>query len=652
MRIGSIVLVGVTTLGCVSLGGCTDDAARQHADAAQAINNAAIELSMLSPDSDTAAQGAQRVLNTLRSIDVQSGSLEGVRSALSAKAELILGTASLTQSRVARREVALLGGRIEARLLSLQRLQSFAENVPFTPRQLGADALERGIDDRNAQRRQGKMQIDTLQQEIDKLSLQRDQDARAIAESRYISHEQRALALQTGNTSSIPDIEHAGASLASLAPLETRLELLGMSIAALKDQQRQLQLVVDGDTSTIEAIETESADLRGFISARSGQVDAMQNRIQTLRRDLLTDASALATAETGVLHDKATAAMGHFDAAASNAKRAARQTGSNAMADRALELAARQSALTTSVSRFMSLNRNAFLLDRLASQGDMDDTAALRDQARSLATRRDDAMETARTAAQAAVGIADQLGEGVTAEAIRARLGSMQDLLDGKPIAVAETVVVTPAPAPSQPVPSGDAADGAPAAAAIRFIKGMSLAMVGDPSGVTQAKSASDCTTAPAICEFLDMAVQLRVALASVNSVAGKTFTGPDAIGIQMAQNMLDVKTMRDMLAPMLDSLAPTKSTIDSNTATVAINSALGETFNVTLTLKDGAWLVVAGTRDFGPNLGGASTIALLRKMLAELELLKSHLESGQVDSAEAYLKQFGAIADQLQTLE
>ena len=651
MRIGSIVLVGLTTLGCVSLVGCMDDAAQQHANAAKAIDEAAIQLSMLSPDADIAGQGAQRVLNTLRSVDVQSGPLASVRSALSAKAQLVLGEASLAQSRMARREVALLGGRIEARFRSLQRLQSFAQNVPFSPRQLGADALERGIDDRSARRRQSEVQIDAIQQEIDKLSLQRDQDAREIAESRNISHEQRAVALQTGNTSSIPDLEHAGASLASLAPLETRLELLGMSIATLKDQQRQLRLVVDGETSTIEAIETESADLRGFISARSGQVDSMQDRIQTLRRDLLTDASALASAEAGPLHDSATAAMGHFDAAASDAKRAARQAGSNAMADRVLELAARQSSLTTSVSRFMSLNRNASLLDRLASQGNLDDAAALRDQARSLATQRDDAMETARTAAQAAVAIADQLGDGVTAEAIRSRLGSMQDLLEGKPITVTETVVVPPAPMPEQPVPSGDAAGGAPAAAAITFIKGISLASMGDPAGVMEAKSASDCTAAPAICELLDVAVQLVPAMARVNSLAAKTFTGPNAMGIQMAQGMLDPEAMKAMLAPMLDSLSATQSTIDNNTATVLVTSALGESYNLTLTLKDGAWLVTAGTMDSGQNLTGPETIAPLRKILAEIEMLKTQIESGQIDSAESYLKQFEAIAAELQEL-
>ncbi len=61
MRIGSIVLVGLTTLGCVSLVGCMDDAAQQHADAAKAIDEAAIQLSMLSPDADSEPNRSPRL---------------------------------------------------------------------------------------------------------------------------------------------------------------------------------------------------------------------------------------------------------------------------------------------------------------------------------------------------------------------------------------------------------------------------------------------------------------------------------------------------------------------------------------------------------------------------------------------------------------
>ena len=144
-RIGMPSLASLSAVACLTLCGCMDEAAKQHGEAVKAIDAAAVRLGMLSPDLNAAAKEAQSVLNALRAIDVQSGPLASVRSALTAKAQLVLGEASLEAAVVSRREVATLGGRIEARLQSLQRLQSFADHARFTPTQLGFDALEQSM---------------------------------------------------------------------------------------------------------------------------------------------------------------------------------------------------------------------------------------------------------------------------------------------------------------------------------------------------------------------------------------------------------------------------------------------------------------------------------------------------------------------------
>ena len=649
-------LSSLAALMCLSLGGCMDEAATQHAEAAKAIDTAAVRLDMLSPDIEAAAQEAQSVLQALRAIDVPSGPLASVRSALTAQAQLVLGEASMNAGRATRREVASLGGRIEARLLSLRRLQSFAEHARFTPQQLGAHALEQSMDSRSDRRRTHKAQIDSLQQRIDDLHTQRNADAQHIAHIRQTAQAQRTAALHAGTSAAIPDLEHAGVSLADLAPLESRLELLDIEIESLQDEQRQLQLISHGETSTIDGLESESTELEAFITARNAQIDSMQDRIQTLRHDLVTDATALAAAETGPLRETTADALEHFDAAATESQRAARQAGRNAMADRVLELAARQSALTMAVTRYLSLDRNADLLDRLASQGELNDAAAVREQARQLSNQRDDAMEQARAAAHAAIGIADQLDDGITAESIRARLGSMQDLLDGKPITVHKPVIVTADPTPTQPTTSGEGtAPPAAITAAITFIKASALAELGNADAVADAKAVSDCQTNPGICKMLDVMAQVLPAIASLNTLAGQTFTGPAAMGIQQAQTMLDPAMLEGMVRPMLDMLKVTGATAEGGTATVHFHFEMGPmgSTNVTvlLSLHDGAWLVTGGQDPQGDGPGDTAKIAAAQSLLDQIAALRAKVQSGQINSAVAYLQQFEKLGAALQAL-
>jgi hypothetical protein len=648
-RTGMYSLSSLAAIGCLALTSCMDEAQKQHAQAAKAIDAVAIKLEMLSPDVNAAAQEAQSALHTLRSIDVQSGPLSSVRSALSAKAQLVLGEASVNASRAARRNVASLSGRIEARMLSLHRLRTFSENAPFTPRQLGVDALDQGLDDRSSMQAQYEQQIDMLQRQIDSLQSEHDQYADHIANARQDAHAQRSSALHEGTSESIGDIQEAAQSLEAVAPLETKVELLSMDIAILQDQQRQLDLLIDGESDTITAIKTESADLRGFISARSGQIDDVRERMRTLQGDLETDATALAIAETGPLLEHATAAIEHFNAAANEAQRAARQAGRNGMADRVLELTARQSALTMATSRFMSLNRNAALLERLASQGDMRDGAALREQARALGAQRDDAMEQARNAAQAAVDVAEQLDDGITAEAIRSKLGSMQDLLNGKVITVANVATPSLPPTPVMPTEGSDdsAAPAEAIAVATAFLKDGVLAGAGDQEAADNAKAMVNCDSTPEICSAIELSAKALPALASLNELASTTFTGPEAMGISQMQAMLDPAMIKGMIAPMLSMVASTNSSMNGNVASVQFQLGPGNGITINLLQDNGTWVVSGGEMPFT----NAAHLAQGKAMLEQIESVRTQLESGEMSSAMDYLQKAQDLSAAMQAM-
>ena len=441
----------------IALAGCTNEAAEQRRAAVKVIDAAQIRLEMIPFDMPAAAAEATKVLADLRAVDVPSGALAGMKGALAARAEMIIAEAALDLARIDRRSAAQLAGRIEARMLAVADLQRFVDHAPFHAENLGVATLQLDIDSRvqliqalDVQARQFQGTIDALQ------SVQREAQLQ-VAAAREHAFQVRDAALEQAGADSIEALRHSGNLIASLAPEESRLDELDLEIKNTLTALEQLHLLIDGETATIEAIETEHGAIDRFIQARTEQVVAVEAHIATLKQDLVADAATLATLESGPLTSSAADAMGHFEAAATQAHRAARADRRNGGADLVLAVAARQAALGVATSRLQSLNRASTVFNVLAAQPDLPDAAIWREHARSLNTSRDAALQQAVETADAAMEAAEQMDDSITSETIRARIGTLQAAFAGRAVSAADVAApAKPTTPPQQPTDPSD----------------------------------------------------------------------------------------------------------------------------------------------------------------------------------------------------
>jgi len=459
MRIRTITLSTLTL--AVALAGCTNEAAEQRRAAVKVIDAAQTRLEMIPFDLPAAAAEATQVLADLRAVDAPAGALAGMKGALSARAEMIIAEAALDAARTDRRSAAQLTGRIEARLLAVADLQRFVDHAPFRAENLGVATLQQDVDSRVQLIRALDVQARQFQDTVDALkSVQREAQLQVV-DAREHAFQMRDTALEEASADSIGALTHSGQLIAELAPEESRLDELDTEIKNTLTALEQLHLLIDGETATIEAIEVEHEAIDSFIQARTEQVAAVEAHIATLKQDLVADAASLASLEAGSLTSSAADAMGHFEAAAMQAQRAARADRRNGGADLVLAVAARQAALGVVTSRLQLLNRASTVFNVLAAQPNLPDAATWREHARTLNTSRDAALQQAVETADAAMEAAEQLDDDVTSEAIRARIGTLQAAFAGRAVSAAAVaappaVPTTPAAPPQQPTDPSD----------------------------------------------------------------------------------------------------------------------------------------------------------------------------------------------------
>ena len=460
MRIRTISLSTLSL--AIALAGCTNEAAEQRRAAVKVIDAAQTRLEMIPFDLPSAAAEATQVLADLRAVDAPAGALAGMKGALSARAEMIIAEAALDAARIDRRIAAQLTGRIEARLLAVADLQRFVDHAPFRAESLGVATLQLDVDNRVQLIRALDVQAKQFQDTVDALkSVQREAQLQVV-DARKHAFQMRDAALAEAGADSIGALTQSGQLIAELAPEESRLDELDTEIKNTLTALEQLHLLIDGETATIEAIEIEHEAIDSFIQARIEQVAAVEAHIATLKQDLVADAASLASLEAGSLTSSAADALEHFEAAATQAQRAAHADRRNGGADLVLAIAARQAALSVVTSRLQSLNRASTVFNVLAAQPNLPDAATWQEHARTLNTSRDAALQQAVETADAAMEAAGQLDDDVTSEAIRARIGTLQAAFAGRAVTAATVAAPpaapnTPAAPPQQPT---DPADG------------------------------------------------------------------------------------------------------------------------------------------------------------------------------------------------
>ena len=419
------------------LGGCVNEAAEQRRAEAKTVQTAQHDMDMLPFDVQEAAKAAGRVVNDLRAVSATTGPLAGLKSAITARAELVMADAAIDASRADRRTAAQLAGRIEARLLALADLEQFIAHAPFRAEQLGVSTLQRDASSRADLVGALQMQAAQFEQTIEGLRQTQAQAQAQVAAARANAMNMRDEALGVGGADAIDGLAQSGAMLAAIAPDESRLDELQQQIALTLAALEQLRLLIDGEAATIAAIEAEQAAIDGFIRERAAQVDAVQQHVAHLRDDLAEDATALAALEADVLPGASATALQHFTKAASEAGKAARADRGNGGADIVLEVAARQGALSVAANRLQNVTRSLSVFNLLASIPGMPDAAAWREQARAMGLVRDEALAAAVDAADSAMAAAERMSDNGPAEAIRQRIKTLQSAFAGSAVSSA-----------------------------------------------------------------------------------------------------------------------------------------------------------------------------------------------------------------------
>ncbi|MCH2138756.1 MAG: hypothetical protein MK074_06870 [Phycisphaerales bacterium] len=431
-----IPLFAVTVL--LSAGGCINEAAQQRRAAAKAIDDAQIAMQMLPFASDAAADHAQGVLRDLRSIDVAGGALAPMKDALTAQAELVIGGAAWDAAIDDRREAARLVGCIEARLVAVTDLQLFIDHAPFRADQLGVDRLQQDAQQATELVAALQGQQAQIEQGMQMLQQMIDTTQQSIAEARSRAFATRTDGLATGGSDAIDQLERSGAMLSEIAPAESRLDELTAQMAAAQEARAQLAVIIEGQQATLEGIDADQVDIDAFVQARNAQIDAARAHLNDLKSAIAADAAALAALESGSLKTATDEVAAHYANAASAAAKAARGSRHRANPDRALDLGARQAELAVAVSRLAALQRAGTVFDQMASMNDLPDAGAIRDHARTIATAREAAVQQAMTVADAAMQSAQGMGNSAMAEAIIARLSTLQAAFAGRSVSPAD----------------------------------------------------------------------------------------------------------------------------------------------------------------------------------------------------------------------
>jgi PBP1b-binding outer membrane lipoprotein LpoB len=640
-------------LGAVLLGGCFNEEAQQHREATKAIEKARMQLDALPPNVQDAAKKAQSVINALRSIDVKSKRLSQLRNGLTARAELTLGEAALDTVRRQRREAAALAGQVEARLLAMLDLSTFVEYATFRAQDMGADALQQDAEARVRQQRAFQNQREQLDQLIATMASQKDARQDAIGRARQEAHHLRMAALDRSGSAAVQDLEAVGRMLATLAPEESDIDRLNMQLEGQEISRAQIQLLIEGEQATIEAIESEAQSLAEFVQARQAQVEKARQRLETLESDMLKDAAQLAELETGVLQAAALEALGHFDTAAAEAQRAARAASrSGAAPEVALEVGARQAALAVAAGRLIAVSRAATIFDTLSAQGGIADAATWREHARALAVQRNEALTLAVETADAAQEIAAKLGDGTAAEAIRARIGTLQNAFAGRAVSAAE--VSTPAAdAPSgmpQTPTSGPVDPNDAGAVGTAFARDSVLAMLGDQQAKAGALAILDCDGNPALCEGLNFTATVMPKFQTILTSATAAFADdagtPEAQMAMQFLSMLNPEALMEMARPMLANLQPDDVQIDGDKATVTVTAG-DDTMSISMNRTPAGWRVTEAVSDKGA-LSEVVRAGNLEAAIQQLDAIAAGLDDGSIDSFQALIMRLGPVMEEM----
>ncbi|MCH2135520.1 MAG: hypothetical protein MK101_02940 [Phycisphaerales bacterium] len=657
MRTGFILTLALTAATAMGLTGCKDDAAKHHEAQAKALQKAIDEMAALSPDPQAAADEAKIILTSLKRVDVASGPLANVRSSLSAQAQMTIARATVSSAAQARLDAASLSGQIESKVLALRQLEALAQHATFERSQLGGPALEQDINTRRQLQGDHEQAVDAAQARIDELQQERDALAADISDRRQRAHALRSQAADQELDTALDSIDASGAVLKALAPDESRLDALDLEIESLRVSQVVPEHKHTGEAHRIDVNESELTQVDAFVRSRDDQISDVRRHVDRLSREITEDASALSELELGKLSTASAEAIKTFEAAATDAQRAARQGGRSPQADKLLELSARQAALSTSTSRYLSLERSARLMEQVASL--QTQAAALSEDARSLTTQRDAAMQQTRDLLQSARTSANQAGQGPMADSIRRRLESVQSLLDGKPITVEEPALPPPPPPAPAPAPPGQPASGdasgsdvdtaAATAAALAYVKDGTLAGLGDDAASTRLRAMYDCQANPGLCEAQDLGDRILPEMSSLNKLAASTFRGPEAAAIGQIQMFLDPQMLRSMIEPMLGQLKASNTIVQGDTVQVTISLPPESSFKLRLRQIDGQWKLVGGEMA-GMALGGQQQIQTLKSILSEMADLRSQVERKSISAAK-YLEAFQILGERMQKL-
>ena len=640
--------IGALLLAAALLGGCFNEAAQQHREATKAIDKAQMRMASLPPNAQDAAKEAQAVIHALRSMDIKSKRLSQMRNGLTARAELVLGEAALDTVRSQRREAAALAGQVEARMLAMLDLKTFVDHATFRAQDLGADALQQDAEARMRQQRAFEQQQTQLDELIATMDAQKQARQEAIGHARQDAHSLRMAALERSGAAAIGDLEAVGRMLEALAPDESDVDRLNLELAGQEVSRDQIRLLIQGEGATIEAIETEAQSLSEFVEARQAQVAKARQRLDTLESDMLDEAAQLAELETGVLQSAAQEALGHFDTAASEAQRAARQAGrSGAAPEYALEVGARQAALAVSAGRLISLSRASTIFDALSAQSGIADAATWREHARAIGEHRNEALTKAVESADAAQETASQLGGSTAALAIQARIGTLQNAFAGRAVSAAQIETpVTPTGMPA--TPSGDPNDAS--AVGVAFARNSILATLGDQQAKTAALAVLDCNNKPDLCEGMNFICTVMPKFMTILSKATATFADdastPEGQMAMQFMSMLNPEMLLQMARPMLADLQADDVQIDGDDATVTV-TAEDDTMAISMIRTPAGWRVTEATSD----KGALSEIVIqgnLKTAMQELDAIQTGLDDGSIDSFQVLIMRLGPIMEEM----
>jgi len=456
-------LVLCAGLSLINLSACVENEARQQAAAQQVIEDVASEFRSMNlgvpalAEGDETAQQRQVLGQLLSKLSGLTGAAPGQQAAANSLAgQIAANMGELAADRLRDLESDLRAQRAATspRIDSAVRLGILAAALESFDPAADRASLERlraeAVEAIEASRRR----VGELDQPVAALVADNETSRALLLELEREEAQLRAQARGAGPIGGFKFVEQAAEKRTQADAFRVRIARNDVQLAELTPEQTMALLGAEQGSQIVQTLDVATADLNSMRESAQQLAAASRARINAIRDEVATAVGAIDSSISGPLTEFHGEAVRDFEKAAQFSQRGATpDAGRDGQLAAKVSVATAQQALAQAHWSFaLALGDQVAFLERIAAiPGLAADPDALRSAAAALTTTREEAVQQAKAAAEAALESAGQSASDTPDNAmIKANLVALIDAMSGKTMKLSGSALAN---APTSEVP-------------------------------------------------------------------------------------------------------------------------------------------------------------------------------------------------------